>query len=68
MSPNIVSHLTEKRNLSELLFCEIELDCKNNALNVEQKDWLNAAGIYVLFKTISADEIKIKSRLQETFR
>ena len=68
MSPNIVSHLTEKRNLSELLFCEIELDCKNKALNVEQKDWLNAAGIYVLFKTISADEIKIKSLLQETFR
>ena len=28
---------------------------------------LNAAGIYVLFKTISADEIKIKSLLQETF-
>ena len=68
MSPNIVSHLTEKRNLSELLFCQIKLDCKNKALNVEQKDWLNAAGIYVLFKTISADEIKIKSLLQKTFR
>ncbi|CAH3042971.1 unnamed protein product, partial [Porites lobata] len=39
LSPNIVSHLTEKRNLSELLFCEIKLDCKNKALNVEQKDW-----------------------------
>ena len=62
-----MSHITEKRK-SELLFCEIKLDCKNKALNVEQKDWLNAAGIYVLFKTISADEIKIKSLLQETFR
>ncbi|KAM7438917.1 hypothetical protein ABFA07_011620 [Porites harrisoni] len=39
LNPNIVSHLTEKRNLSELLFCEIKLDCKNKALNVEQKDW-----------------------------
>ena len=63
-----MSHLTEKGNLSELLFCEIKQDCKNKALNVEQKDWLNAAGIYVVFKTISADEIKIKSLLQETFR
>ncbi|CAH3022237.1 unnamed protein product, partial [Porites evermanni] len=38
LSPNIVSHFTEKRNLSELLFCEIKLDCKIKALNVEQKD------------------------------
>ncbi|CAH3186191.1 unnamed protein product, partial [Porites evermanni] len=38
LSPNIVSHFTEKRK-SELLFCEIKLDCKNRPLNVEQKDW-----------------------------